>query len=323
MNVITSTGIHAEVVQLVENAKYFLLLISPYVDPWDRLTTEIKQASLREGMRVMLLVRGGEDGPKQAEKAKALMYPLVQMEQLNRLHAKIYMSESEIIVTSMNLLKSSALDSWEIALRFTKADDAKQYDEISAQALMLWSRAIHERVGDEKLRRAGGAGAAMGAAASPGARTLGGVPSPTVSAAKTTQAPGPTSSLPPRPRSAPASGKAAAPSTESTPEQQLMQKLGHLAATLQAVAGATRAAAPTDRSATTRAGRAATSTSGSCIRCGVAVPKNPEKPLCPSCYKAWAKYENPLYEEEYCHGCGKAATTSLARPLCRACYARS
>jgi hypothetical protein len=158
MKVITSTDIHADVVRLVENAQHFLLLISPYVDPWDRLTTEIKKASLRDGLRVMLLVRGGEDAPKQAEKAKALMFPLVQMEQLHRLHAKIYMSESEIIVTSMNLLKSSALDSWEIALRFTRADDAKQYDEISAQALMLWARAIDERVGDEKLRRAAEAG---------------------------------------------------------------------------------------------------------------------------------------------------------------------
>lgn len=319
MKVITSTDIHADVVRLVENAQHFLLLISPYVDPWDRLTTEVKAASLREGLRVMLLVRGGEDATKQAEKARSLMFPKVQVEHLNRLHAKIYMSESEIIVTSMNLLKSSALDSWEIALRFNKIEDARQYDEISAQALMLWKRALDERAGEEKLRLSAGAEAGGWPAHQPLPGTSGWAPATKQGTAKTPPGAGKPSTSTPRAGSTPAPAK---PGVNAAPEQ-FMDKIGRLAATLASVTAPTKAAAPPPRPGAATVGRAAAPTAGTCIRCGVRVPKNPEKPLCPSCYKAWAKYENPLYEESFCHDCGKAATTSLARPLCRPCYARS
>jgi predicted amidophosphoribosyltransferase len=59
---------------------------------------------------------------------------------------------------------------------------------------------------------------------------------------------------------------------------------------------------------------------GHCIRCKDDLPLNPEKPLCPSCYKIWSKYEDADYAEEYCHHCGKKHATSLRKPVCRACY---
>lgn len=279
MKVITSTDIHADVVRLVEDARHFLLLISPYVDPWDRLVTEVKAASLREGMRVMVLVRGGEDADRQTERARALLFPQVQLEQLNRLHAKIYMSESEIIVTSMNLLKSSALDSWEIALRFSKDEDARQYGEISGQALNLWRRALEERAGEEKLRRGGRSGAAP---QSPPKQSPGNKPRP---------APQPAASPPP-------AGQAT-----------VIQTLGRLAASFAAAT-----AAPPPKNAAPQ---------GACIRCGGPIPRDPDRPLCASCYRAWSRYENPRYEETFCHGCGKLAKTTFARPLCRPCFTRS
>ena len=61
----------------------------------------------------------------------------------------------------------------------------------------------------------------------------------------------------------------------------------------------------------------------SCIRCGEAIAFEPERPLCPACYRAWARYANPGYAEPYCHGCGEKKRTSLARPLCSACYQRA
>jgi len=59
---------------------------------------------------------------------------------------------------------------------------------------------------------------------------------------------------------------------------------------------------------------------GYCIRCGIDLKFNPEKPLCLKCYKAWEKYSNPDYEEEFCHACGKENKTTIEKPFCHNCF---
>ena len=63
----------------------------------------------------------------------------------------------------------------------------------------------------------------------------------------------------------------------------------------------------------------AASATGHCIRCGVGISLNTEKPLCNDDYKRWNRYQNTDYEENYCHRCGKKHDTSMAKPLCRSC----
>ena len=65
---------------------------------------------------------------------------------------------------------------------------------------------------------------------------------------------------------------------------------------------------------------AAASVTGHCIRCGVGIPFNPEKPLCAKDYKIWNRYQDPDYEENYCLLCGEERSTSMAKPLCRRCW---
>lgn len=59
---------------------------------------------------------------------------------------------------------------------------------------------------------------------------------------------------------------------------------------------------------------------GSCCRCGDDLKFDPDKPLCPDCYKQWNRFKNPEYVENFCHSCGKKAKTSLLKPLCYACF---
>lgn len=62
------------------------------------------------------------------------------------------------------------------------------------------------------------------------------------------------------------------------------------------------------------------SVSGFCIRCRCDLPLNPDKPLCPKCYKEWNKYKNPTYVEKNCHKCGAIIKTSLSKPVCLKCF---
>jgi hypothetical protein len=59
---------------------------------------------------------------------------------------------------------------------------------------------------------------------------------------------------------------------------------------------------------------------GYCIRCRVAVSPDPTHPLCKECYSKWKQFENPDYEEKFCHLCGKTAKSTTRKPTCYACY---
>ena len=61
---------------------------------------------------------------------------------------------------------------------------------------------------------------------------------------------------------------------------------------------------------------------GHCIRCNTAIPFDPSKPLCESCYEAWVKFGNRFYEEKYCHCCGEEKKVTVATPLCYNCFSK-
>lgn len=255
MEVSSSTEISSQVLSLVENAKQFLLLVTPYFDPWPRLTSELIRAANRPGMQVVLLLRGGEDQAKQAEKAKELSKAGVRVEFLSRLHAKVYISESAAIVTSMNLLKSSALDSWELALRADREKDAVVYTDILKHTRGLVKRALDDAELAPKLKA----------------------------------------------------------NSELDALTSMLQGTGRTpAATMPAASPAVLAPKGAPPRARSKAGH--------CIRCGNTIAFKLDKPFCPDCFKAWAKYEKPDYKENHCHDCGKERATSMAKPVCRPCW---
>ena len=59
--------------------------------------------------------------------------------------------------------------------------------------------------------------------------------------------------------------------------------------------------------------------SGYCIRTGVQIPFNLEKPFCYEAYKEWSKKEDGTHPESYCHFSGEPSNgeTSFERPILR------
>ena len=56
---------------------------------------------------------------------------------------------------------------------------------------------------------------------------------------------------------------------------------------------------------------------GFCIRTGVEIPFNINKPLCDEAYKSWSRFGNENYEENFCHFSGEESfgATSYASPI--------
>lgn len=56
---------------------------------------------------------------------------------------------------------------------------------------------------------------------------------------------------------------------------------------------------------------------GYCVRSGVEIPFNVEKPMSYDAFKSWSKYSDPEYVEKYCHFSGEPSNgeTSVSRPI--------
>ena len=66
-----------------------------------------------------------------------------------------------------------------------------------------------------------------------------------------------------------------------------------------------------------RPAKAAARATGYCIRCGVGIALNPEKPFCLKCFHSWDK--DPNSPEKHCHHCGKERKPTFVEPLCSLC----
>lgn len=62
-----------------------------------------------------------------------------------------------------------------------------------------------------------------------------------------------------------------------------------------------------------------TSKSGFCIRTGIKIPFNPEKPLSDKAFRQWNKYKDKEYPEKFCHFSGEPSNgeTTAAKPILR------
>ncbi|NMA23749.1 MAG: hypothetical protein GX938_09630 [Spirochaetales bacterium] len=63
--------------------------------------------------------------------------------------------------------------------------------------------------------------------------------------------------------------------------------------------------------------KSTTKNTGYCIRTGVEIPFNVEKPMCYEAYKSWSKYGDPDYPEKFCHFSGEPSNgeTSVSKPI--------
>ena len=224
MRIIEIDQVWNEVKKVVESATDELVLVSPYNDYSVPLTEAVAKAA--ETVRIVAVCREEQKG-QESKHFHWLSSIGADVHLVSRLHAKIYYNESKAIVTSMNLLKSSATDSKEIGFVITDTGMRSQIREYVQRDLIAHSQHL--------------------------------------APAREVARPKPPTARPPKlaPKQAPARG--------------------------------------------------------SCIRCGEAsIPYNPERPLCPKCYRAWDK--DPDSQQDYCHRHGGKSKASFAKPLCRECY---
>ncbi|RKH35643.1 hypothetical protein D7Y13_07775 [Corallococcus praedator] len=122
-------GIGPAVVELIRLAKSRIVLISPYFHPWGRLVEALMAAPAR-GARVTLVIRANQPFNERRHLAlQKLSTAGVSIRQVPWLHLKMYLSDSAIIETSMNLVFSSMAKGYETGSLYTVHEAPVAYAE--------------------------------------------------------------------------------------------------------------------------------------------------------------------------------------------------
>ena len=123
MKLIKPSQISGEILTLFEEADEKVIIVSPYckIGKWYKLVAKLKSL-IERNIEIEFYVREGEFETIQ-EIEQVGIEPIC----IKNLHSKIYMNEKEAIVSSMNLLLSSEINSLDIAYKTTNKEE---YDEL-------------------------------------------------------------------------------------------------------------------------------------------------------------------------------------------------
>ena len=130
----------AELSDLVKNAQTEIILVSPYLQISPLFFDLLKEASSRK-IPITLIYR--DDTPTKRESTKSneqkekLRSLNIKMFVRENLHAKCYLSESTVIITSMNLYQHSQENNIELGVQIQKEEDAELYDKIYKEVQLI------------------------------------------------------------------------------------------------------------------------------------------------------------------------------------------
>lgn len=128
MKILQPHKISSEILDVVFNAKNYLIIVSPYVDlnHWQRLEAELLNAKKR-GVRIDFFVRNDPNNHKSWQQVENLgIVPRL----VDNLHAKFYFNEHSGVISSMNLLSHSQSNSIEIGCKLeseSELEDLKRF----------------------------------------------------------------------------------------------------------------------------------------------------------------------------------------------------
>ena len=163
VTLLTDERIEPELVAIIKNARSYVVLVTPYVKLWGHVEDAINLA-LKRGVNVRVVVRH-EDEVLGTRDVVWLMEQGVEVLAVESLHAKIYMNEGAVIVSSMNLTESSTKNSREVALVVgddTVAHEIRQYIQDSVVPLALSLNALVAEVAARRVTQPQSTGLELG-----------------------------------------------------------------------------------------------------------------------------------------------------------------
>lgn len=147
MKIIPPYQITSEILNLINEATEYLILISPFVDfkNWDTIKTYLCNAQKRN-VKITFYVRLDNENSKSWEQVEELG---IKPRLIKNLHTKLYFNEKTGIVTSMNLLLSSSINAIEFGSIYNTNAELNELKEYVKKYLQ--PNIVEEKPSDEDL----------------------------------------------------------------------------------------------------------------------------------------------------------------------------
>ncbi len=116
-----------QVLQIIRSATKNIVFVTPYVDLWMHLKEAMRDA-IEKSVDITFVLREGENRQR-PEDLKWLGDHVKKVVESPYLHAKIYLNETTVLVSSMNITEKSTSNSKEFAMVVRRQDDAKMFRE--------------------------------------------------------------------------------------------------------------------------------------------------------------------------------------------------
>jgi hypothetical protein len=127
---LTTSGVSYYIENIISKAKQELMLISPYLKISKTLFERLTQANKR-GVKITLVYGKAELDTQQLDLLNSIEN--LEVFYFDNLHAKCYLNEDEIVITSMNLHHYSEKNNREMGVFASKQEDHLIYEEAFAE----------------------------------------------------------------------------------------------------------------------------------------------------------------------------------------------
>jgi phosphatidylserine/phosphatidylglycerophosphate/cardiolipin synthase-like enzyme len=148
--------IEPQILAIIRDASEYVVIVTPYLDLWGHAQAAVGSA-VKKGVKVTVVVRENQDlGKKGTDAVRWLYQNGVDLMSLDNLHAKIYMNEHTLLVSSMNMTAPSTNNSLEIALLVTNEHEQQQLRDYVNSRVIGMATSAREAIANANAQQPAG-----------------------------------------------------------------------------------------------------------------------------------------------------------------------
>ena len=144
---LTTQGTSYHIENIIVKAKNFIILISPYLNISKNLYDRLQDADKRK-VRIILIY--GKDELKSGEWEKLENLKNLSVYYCDNLHAKCYLNEEIMVITSMNMYEYSEKNNREMGVLISKENDNEAYNDAIREVKSITASQVTKTV--EKVK---------------------------------------------------------------------------------------------------------------------------------------------------------------------------
>lgn len=145
---LTTQGTSFYLEQIILKAKEKLILISPYLSISKTFLERLKDADQR-GVQITIVY--GKKELRKDEELKLLSLRNLSIYFFENLHAKCYLNEQQVIITSMNMYEFSEKNNREMGVLINAKEDLQMFRDAMAEVTSIMSSSKHSPQADSLL----------------------------------------------------------------------------------------------------------------------------------------------------------------------------